>query len=148
MSTIVYSGADLRLVSPLMSGVDTGVPEAGESPSGDPEMWRRLIEEVEGMRTLTEDWDGQGGEAPAAANLDWAAEWVRQMRQYQQAIPPSRAVPGVAGELYLEWQWDSFYLVAEIASPGRVEWTLSVPGQANRHWLTEGRLPYFLSPGR
>ena len=147
MSTIVLSGADLRLVSPLMSSVDKGEAEAVESPSAHPESWQRLVEELERMRTLTGDWDGQGAEAPAAGSLDWALEWVRQMRQYRQAIPPSRAVPGVAGELYLEWQGESFHLVAEIASPGRVEWTLSVPGEANRHWLTEGQLPYFLSPG-
>ena len=130
-----------------MSGVEKGEGEAVELPPAHPEAWQPLIEELERMRTLGTDWDGQGAKPPAPESLSWALDWVRQMRQYRQAIPPSRAVPGVGGELYLEWQSESFYIVAEIASPGRVEWTLSAPGQANRHWLTEGRLPYFLSPG-
>jgi hypothetical protein len=70
------------------------------------------------------------------------------MRHYPEAIPPSHLVPGTLGEVYLEWRSDSFHLVAEITAPARVEWTLSLPGQPNRHWVTEGGLPYFLSLGR
>jgi hypothetical protein len=99
-------------------------------------------------RTLADDWDGQGAVAPPRETVDWALEWVGQMRQYRQALPPSRAVPGVSGEVYLEWQRESFYVVAEITSAARVEWTPSLPGQPNCHWLTQGRLPYFLTPGR
>jgi hypothetical protein len=109
---------------------------------------KRLLAELQGIRALGADWNGQGAEAPSAANVDWASDWVRQMRRYPQAIPPSRAVPGVSNAVYLEWRGTSFYLVAEISSPDRVEWMLSVPGELNRHWVTEGGLPYFLSPGR
>ena len=88
MSTTVYSGADVRLVSPLMSTVEQAGAEAAESPPAHPEAWQRLLEELERLRTLGTDWDGQGAEPPAADRLSWALEWVRQMGQYRQAIPP------------------------------------------------------------
>jgi hypothetical protein len=148
MTTSAYSGADLQLVSPLILNGDSEGAESQGPSSSTPAVWQRVIEELQRMATLTDDWDGQGAEAPARETVDWAVDWVGQMRHYCQALPPSRAVPGVAGEVYLEWQGESFYVVAEVTSPARVEWTLSRPGQANRHWVTEGRLPYFLSPGR
>ena len=86
---------------------------------------------------------GRPGGGGAAQNRGLGVEWVGQLRQYRQALPPSRAVPGVTGEVYLEWQGESFYVVAEITSAARVEWTLSLPGQPDCHWLTEGRLPFF-----
>jgi hypothetical protein len=148
MSTELDSGGDLQLVSPLMTHGDSEGVETLASPASVLAVWHRVIEELQRIRTLADDWDGQGAEAPSREAVDWAVDWVQQMRHYRQAIPPARAVPGVVGEVYLEWQGESFHVVAEITSPARVEWTLSLPGQPNRHWLTEGRLPYFLSPGR
>ncbi|MCY2987013.1 MAG: hypothetical protein NTY19_03985 [Planctomycetota bacterium] len=148
MGTSLYSGADLQLVSPLIPNGGSAGAESPISSLSTPADWQRVIEELQRIGMLTEDWDGQGAEAPPRETVDWAVDWVEQMRDYCQALPPSRAVPGIVGEVYLEWQGESFYVVAEITSPARVEWTLSLPGQPNRHWLTEGRLSYFLSPGR
>lgn len=148
MSTSLDSGADLQLVSPLIPHSDIRRAESLASPASAPAAWQPVIEELQRLGTLADDWDGQGAEAPLRETVDWVLDWVREMRQYRQALPPSRAVPGVVGEVYLEWQSESFHVVAEITSPARVEWTLSLPGRPNRHWLTEGRLPYFLSPGR
>lgn len=145
MATTLYSGADLQLVSPIIPSGDSGRAEMPASSS--PAVWQRVIEELQRMGKLPDDWDGQGAQAPPRETVDWALDWVGQMRQYRQALPPSRAVPGVAGEVYLEWQGASFYVVAEITSPARVEWMLSVLGQSSRHWLTEGGLPCFLCPG-
>lgn len=144
MATTLYSGADLQLVSPIIPSGDSGRAETPASSS--PGVWQRVIEELQRMGKLLDDWDGQGAQAPLRETVDWALDWVGQMRQYRQALPPSRPVPGVAGEVYLEWQGASFYVVAEITSPARVEWMLSVPGQSSRQWLTEGGLPCFLCP--
>jgi hypothetical protein len=148
MSTSLYSGAELQLVSPLIPNGDSGRAEALAPPPSASAAWQLVIEELQRIAALADDWDGQGAQAPPRETVDWVLDWVGQMRQYRQALSPSRAVPGVAGEVYLEWQGESFYVVAEITSPARVEWTLSLPGQPNRHWLTEGGLPCFLSPGR
>ena len=147
MTPSLLDSPEVRLVAPLVPNGPQANPEAARNGSNNA-AWDRLFEELKGIRSLGDDWDGQGAEAPSSANVDWASDWVQQMRGYHQAIPPSRAVPGVSGEVYLEWRAASFYLVAEIASPARVEWMLSVPGAPNRHWVTEGGLPYFVSPGR
>jgi hypothetical protein len=148
MDTTLYSGGDLQLVSPLIPNGDHDGSGPPALPPSAPADWQRAIEALHRIGTLTDDWDGQGAEAPRHEIVEWAVDWVGQMRHYRQALPPSGAVPGVAGEIYLEWRGESYYVVAEITAPARVEWTLSLPGQPNRHWLTEGRLPYFLSPGR
>ncbi|HPM80566.1 MAG TPA: hypothetical protein PLF81_07685 [Candidatus Anammoximicrobium sp.] len=124
MATTLYSGADLQLVSPI---IPSGDSEQAEMPaSSGPAVWQRVIEELQRMGMLPDDWDGQGAQAPPRETVDWALDWVGQMRRYRQALPPSRAVPGVAGEVYLEWQGESFYVVAEITSPARVEWTSTI----------------------
>jgi hypothetical protein len=148
MNPSLLDSSEVRLIAPLLPNGAKADPEAVRNGGTNSDAWERLREELQGVRALGDDWDGQGAEAPSAANVDWASDWVRQMRRYPQAIPPSRAVPGVSSEVYLEWRGASFYLVAEISSPARVEWMLSVPGEQNRHWVTEGSLPYFLSPGR
>jgi hypothetical protein len=147
MNTSLLDSPEVHLVAPLLPNGAKADPEPARDAGDNSAAWDRLIDELQRIRMLGDDWDGQGAEAPSAGNVDWAGDWVRQMRRYPQAIPPSRAVPGVVGEVYLEWQGPSFYLVAEISAPARVEWTLSVPGEPNRHWLTEGGIPYFLSRG-
>ena len=119
MSPSLLDSPEVRLVAPLVPNVPQAEPEAARNGTNSA-AWDRLSEEIEGMRSLGDDWDGQGAEAPSSANVVWASDWVRQMRGYPQAIPPSRVVPGVSGELYLEWRGASFYLVAEIATPARV----------------------------
>jgi hypothetical protein len=147
MSPSLLDSPDVRLIAPLVPNGPQADPDAPRNGTNSA-AWDRVFGEIEGIRVLGDDWNGQGAEAPSPANVEWARDWVRQMQCYPQAIPPSRAVPGVSGEVYLEWRGASFYLVAEISSPARVEWMLSVPGTPNRHWVTEGGLPYFVSPGR
>ena len=147
MSTSLLSSSEFRLIAPLLPNGAKADSESAPTSGTNGEAWDHLFKELQRLQALGDDWDGQGAEAPSAAVLDWTSDWVRQMSRYPQAIPPSRVVPGVAGEVYLEWQGPTFYLVAEIGSPARVEWMLSIPEAPNRHWVTEGTIPYFLSPG-
>ncbi|MBM4073531.1 MAG: hypothetical protein FJ271_32110 [Planctomycetes bacterium] len=133
----ILPASQIQLVGPL-HGARTRTSHT-EEPG-----WENVLQQLQEIRALTDDWDGQGAEAPTVANVNWAIAWVEQMRQYPGAIVPMRAVPGVGGELYLEWRCDDLRVDAEIAAPARVEWTLSESGKANRHWVTEGGLPYFL----
>jgi hypothetical protein len=137
----------VSLIGPLAETPGTdGTNGEGTSSSQPQQPWNQLIDNLLRIRRLDTDWDGQGAEPPTAANADRALEWLHQMRRHAQAIPPSRIVPGVQGEVYLEWQGESLYLVAEIAEPSRIEWTLALPGQPNKHWVTEGPIPYFVGP--
>jgi hypothetical protein len=149
MVSSYLSHGEIHLIGPLTPGRGTSdMARASPHPSERDEDWDRVKDSLLRIRRLDSDWDGQGAEAPAPTNVDAALEWTRQMRNFPQAIPPSRAIPGVAGEVYLEWQSDSLSLTAEISEPLRVEWTLAVPGQPTKHWLTEGAIPYFVSSAR
>lgn len=131
----------IGLIGPFAS-TPSGEPPAAPSDGGP--AWNAVVDELLRLRRLPDDWDGQGAMPPAAEHVDQAISWVQQMRRFPQAIVPSRVVPGVRGELFLEWQDESLYLVAEIAAPQRVDWLLAIPGEPNRHWVTEGTMPYFV----
>jgi hypothetical protein len=42
------------------------------------------------------------------------------------------------------WQKESFFLEAEISKPTQIEWMLAIPGQPNKHWVTNGSVCYFV----
>jgi len=127
-----------------MPGVDGATPVSILSVPVQ-EAWDHLVDDLLRFRLLNEDWDGQGAEAPKAAIVDGVLEWVRQMRLYPQAITPVRVVPGVAGEVYLEWQNPSLCLTADVSDPAHAEWTLIVAEHPARHWVTDLNIPYFVS---
>ena len=137
-----WDGA-IGLVSPLgeVPSVASPLPTASVAP--DP--WRPLVDNLLRIRLLKDDWDGQGAAMPNPVNVDHVLKWLGQMRAYPRAIPPARAIPGVAGEIYLEWQDTGMTLTAEVADPGKIEWTLAVLGRPRRHWVTDWNLPHFVS---
>jgi hypothetical protein len=131
----------LNLVAPLATDQVPPVPVA----PGTTETWDRLTDDLLRFRRLENDWDGQGADAPAPANVDAALAWLRQSRQWPRAVPPSRIVPGVAGEVIVEWQTGGLVLVAELNQPTQVEWVLVTPGRPNRHWTTSTDLPWLVA---
>jgi hypothetical protein len=70
------------------------------------------------------------------------------MRRWQRALPPAFVVPGVTGEVVLEWHSASFRLAAEISTPSRIEWLLNVPGQPIKQWETDARCPWIVRAER
>jgi hypothetical protein len=103
-----------------------------------------MIEELERMRGLENDWDGQGALALDPANVDQAIAWVREMRRWHKALPPTRVLPGTLGEVVLEWRGEAMHLAAEISTSARVEWLLNVPGQPIKQWETDARGPWIV----
>src|SRR5438552_3599722 len=93
------SDGGLSLIGPLTHGREAGEVDRAPLPAAREEEWERLINDLLHIRRLKQDWDGQGADAPAAGNVDKAIGWVQQMRAYSQAIPPSRALPGIQGEV-------------------------------------------------
>ena len=141
MASPSLTGDPISLIGPL-------TPNAGATQSAASSIaeihWNQIVDKLAQMRELQDDWDGQGASAPTAENMGAAENWVGEMRRYSQAIPPSQVVPGVAGEVLLMWQKEGFYLEAEISKPSEVEWMLAIPGQANKHWVTNGSVCYFV----
>lgn len=147
MSTGLLAETPLTVFSPLASpthqadghghSLKTG-PEAG--------YWEGVLAELARLRVLEEDWDGQGADAPAAGNLNRAQAWVEEMRGRERALPPSKVVPGAAGEVSLVWQSPGFYLEAEISTPNQVEWLFAVEGQPTRQWKTDTGTLWLVGP--
>jgi len=132
------SDAGISLVSPLAPSSGPAATGSENGPFAEQNLqWNQITADLLRLRQLEDDWDGQGASAPAPDNVESALEWVRQMRSFTQAIPPSQVVPGVTGEVLLVWQRESFFLEAEICQPGRVEWMLAVTGLPTKHWVTD-----------
>ncbi len=146
MASAPLTGDGISLIGPLMPEARTG-KTAGSSSEVEAN-WNHIAEELAGIRELKEDWDGQGASAPAAENVEAAMKWVREIRSYPQAIPPSQVVPGVTGEVLFIWQKEAFFLEAEVSKRDQIEWTLAARGKPNKHWVTNGSVCYFVGSAR
>jgi hypothetical protein len=143
MASPSFASDPIGLIGPLTPL--QGSSQAGVATSAVIETkWHQINDELARIRELKDDWDGQGASAPVVENVEAAVKWLREMRSYPQAIPPSQIVPGVTGEVLFVWQKHAFFLEAEISKPNQVEWTLAVSGQPNKHWVTNGSVCYFV----
>ncbi len=138
MTVSAPAGARISLTSPLISEPPTsgGAPESTRFLAADAQ-WDRVLDDLLRLGGLENDWDGQGALALDPAHVDRASAWVREMRRWPYAVAPTNVLPGTSGEVILEWRGDSYHLAAEIATPGRVEWLLNVPGQPIKQWETD-----------
>jgi hypothetical protein len=89
--------------------------------------WPQLIDDLLCLRELEDDWDGQGAEAPPPALVDGAIKLALSLKQ-QGAPPATRAIAGLGGTVYLEWQTSLGYCEFEVLSPLEAEF----------RWLPEG----------
>lgn len=89
--------------------------------------WAKILASVEAMRTLTDDWDGDGATAPRAGVIETA----RELLGYLRAIPlpcPMTTGTGPTGSILLVWERSGRYFEIEIVAPGQAEWFRSEPG--------------------
>jgi|GEM_PF-1809044 len=64
--------------------------------------WKKVMQELRDMRSLSDDWDGDGAVAPGVAVVDTAlTQAIRLRSQYHN--PPDRVIAGVNGSVLLEW---------------------------------------------
>ncbi|MGL4550547.1 MAG: hypothetical protein ACRC33_05120 [Gemmataceae bacterium] len=82
--------------------------------------WDQRIDDLLALRQLEDDWDGQGAEAPHPALVDGAIKLVLSLRQ--KGIDPAlRAIAGLSGTVYLEWQTCQGYCEIEVLGPLEAE---------------------------
>lgn len=95
-----------------------------------------LIQELEDIQSLQDNWDGEGAEAPKPELVD---STITLLGFIQNTLPPpTRITPSQTGNIVLEWQFeDNVYLEAEIVDPFHIEWMLEVPFQPTQHWEEE-----------
>jgi hypothetical protein len=92
-------------------------PDDPEAPTRE---WSSVIDELLRIRTLEDDWDGEGTEAPHPALVDRAIT----LAQYLQAkgdTPPDRVHASVNATVYFEWHTPLGYCEIEVVSPMKVE---------------------------
>jgi hypothetical protein len=90
----------------------------GDAPPG--HTWARLIDDLSAVRGLSDDWDGQGADAPPPAVVDYAVTLARAF----QAIglsPADRAIAGANGTVLFEWHRPAGYLEIEVTGPDQAE---------------------------
>lgn len=92
--------------------------------------WEELLRDVDALRSLSPDWDGQGAEAPAEGVIDGASSLARGL-EADAALPADRVIAGVNGTVFFEWHGPNGYVEIEVTGPGEAEgrW---VPKGANK----------------
>jgi hypothetical protein len=82
--------------------------------------WSGLIDELLALRSLEDDWDGQGAEAPGAALVDGAINLARRFQEERQT-PADRVTAGVNGTIFFGWHFPGGYREVEVISPTEAE---------------------------
>src|SRR5258708_4880362 len=82
--------------------------------------WISLIDDLHRIRTLEDDWDGEGSKSPDATLVDAAIAHARKLEA--EAYPPAdRVCASVNGTIYFEWRSPLGYQEIEILSPTDAE---------------------------
>jgi hypothetical protein len=96
--------------------------------------WEPAINSIITFQYLGDDWDGLGAKAPSSELLESAISLAYLLCD-KGVPPPSRVVPGLEGEVLLEWQeTDGTYTDVEIVRPFFAEVMLVEPGKPAKHW--------------
>ena len=93
---------------------------AADRPTPSPRPCSELREDLDALRDLDDDWDGQGAEAPAAGITAAAAALARFLER-DGAASPDRIIAGVNGTMYFEWHTTTGYTEIEVVSASRAE---------------------------
>lgn len=105
--------------------------------SGVERQWMECIYELKRLRSLRDDWDGDGAQAPKPEVVD-SIEGLFEALRKKAFGPPSRITASVHGNIVIEWQLNGgSYLEAECSEPYRAEWMLEIPGNRIHHWVQE-----------
>jgi hypothetical protein len=84
--------------------------DAGEAKN----KWSSIIDELLRIRSLEDDWDGEGTLAPNPALVDGAIKLATQLKG---SAPPDRVHASVNATVYFEWDTPEFYREIEVVSP-------------------------------
>lgn len=91
--------------------------------------WSVIYDQLLGIRSLDDDWDGEGSDAPKTDLVDGAltiATWLKS----EGWEAPDRALASVNGCVVLEWYLSEGFLEIEVCSPTQAKGTF-VPRGGN-----------------
>ncbi len=96
--------------------------------------WSEIVKSIGDMRSLQNNWDGEGAIAPQKAIVDTALALIDNFRsQNGDNTSPDRALPSIDGRILIEWHLENSYMEAEIVEPGLAEWMFQGPNQEIKH---------------
>lgn len=97
--------------------------------------WTERTADLKRLRSLRDNWDGEGAEAPRPEVVDSIEVLFGSLRSAGSWPPPSRIDASPNGSVIIEWQIErDTYLEAECSEPYRAEWMLEVPNKPTTHW--------------
>jgi len=96
--------------------------------------WSIGLQELTEIRSLEDDWDGQGALAPSSELVESAEELARELQTLRVA-GPSCVVPGVNGTVVFEWEFGpDLSIEIEVTEPGAGEGFLLATGSQAEYW--------------
>jgi len=97
-------------------------------------LWMERVVNLRRIRSLRDDWDGEGANAPKPEVVDSVEDLFGLLRRNQSLPPPSRVVASSTGSVIIEWQMEGgVYFEAECSEPYRIEWMLETPNEGTVH---------------
>src|SRR5262249_55025328 len=97
-----------------------GALPAGTRSRDEAHEWHKRIEQLRRIRSLPEEWDGEGCHAPDSAMVDAAVALVDDLVT-SGCLPADRVLLGVRGPIVLEWHSRDRYVEIEVTSPRTAE---------------------------
>ena len=92
--------------------------------------WRKSFAELDALRELRDDWDGEGAIAPSPAIIESCRQLLHEFQEMRavRILCPTAIAAGPTGTILLAWYWGERYFEIEIVAPYRAEWFRSEPG--------------------
>jgi hypothetical protein len=124
MATVTEPTTTTGTFAPELDGILEVLETARKAPG---HSWADVTNELSRVSKLSDDWDGQGADAPSPETVELARTAISRMRKEAWPSPSFvRATP--AGEIAFEWIHDSdLILEAEVSELG-IEYTAPRPG--------------------
>ena len=119
------------------SWTDVSTP-ATTPDGGKAAKWDQVIEQLNAMMSLEDDWDGLGAEAPSREIIIGAIDLAELFRS-RGYPPPTRVAATPSATAGLEWQEPPVYLEVEIIARDRSEWIQITEGMPPVHGVISGR---------
>ena len=123
---------DAAFLKPFPKAGGSSVLPPGSETEAD--AWAKSLESLLAIRSLEDDWDGQGTEAPSPEVVDSAMILAVMLRE-RDVRPPTVTVQGVNGDVGFEWQWeDRSTLSLDVTEPYEADLFSLPTGRPSEHY--------------
>lgn len=93
-----------------------------EDPEAEAAIWNNHIDDLLGIRLLTDNWDNAGAKAPSPTLVD-SAIYLAQMCQRNAVEPDCRIYATLQGTVRFQWQLEDTFCEIEVIGPFEAVYT-------------------------